>query len=248
MNSLFDGQYRGTPVEEVVALAQGHPRYLEIISKERLAVRDGMSSVLRRTVEEIERRYPVREVETILYHSIASRMLRLKDKVNSSMDFEEAIRHGYYYNELSYSKTLPFIAALRLYSMLLQRSNDSVLGDCARIFIDSERHDDEIEKGLFSGPPFEMYHAAWESLVRYIRYEYYSKTKSHDKLPSIIDLYSDESYRNPDFQFEFDHFDTRITEPIKKETMTFEEFIKDEESTFIYKSNFLTRRIRIMAR
>ena len=248
LNSLFNGQYRGTPVEEVVALAQGHPRYLEIISKKRLAGIEGMSSVLRRTVEEIRQRYPVQEVETILYHAIARRMLDFQYKVNSTMDFEEAIRRGYYYNELSYDGTLPFIAALRLYSFLLKKPHDSVLGDCARILIDSERHADENGKGLFNGLTFEMYHAAWESLVRYIRYNHYSDTKFHDKLPSIIDLYSDKSYRNSKFQFKRVLFDTRITEPIKKEPKTFEEFIKDEEGTCIYKSDNLSRRIRIMAR
>ena len=240
MNSLFHRQYRGTHVEEVVALAQGHPRYLEIISKKRLAGIEGGSSLLKDTVKEIERRYPVRDVETILYHAIARRILGLKYEVNSTMDFEEGIRRGYYYSELSYGKTLPFIAALRLYSMLLQEANDPVLGDCARILIDSERLDDEIEKGRSSGLTFEMYHAALESLVRNIRCKYYSKTKSHDKLPSIIDLYSDKSYRNPKFQFKRVLFDTRIAEPIKKEPKTFEEFLKKKHGMYTLSTVYLT--------
>ena len=104
-----------------------------------------MSSVLGRTVKEIRQRYPVQEVEKVPYHAIARRMLDFQDKVNSTMNFEEAIRRGYYYNELSNDETLPFSAALRLYSMLMQEANDPVLGYCARILIDSERHADEIK-------------------------------------------------------------------------------------------------------
>ena len=79
-----------------------------------------------------------------------------------------------------------------------------------------------------------MYHVAWESLIRRIRYKYYSKTMSHDKLPSITDLYSDKCYINPDFQC------SSLTTLIlgsrnqsKKEPKTFEEFIKDKEGTCI---------------
>ena len=113
IKSLFSSNATAA-MREVAALAQGHPRFLEVIdiSSETLGRSASVSKLLDASVMRVPPGY--RAVKTlIMFHAMKREFKSRDEDIEPGFQYQEAIRRGYYFNDDSTEETMQYIAEIK---------------------------------------------------------------------------------------------------------------------------------------